>query len=795
MAVALPLIFFLLSGWVTHCRYRDGVIPCLLRAAIAWAVVVTASVELLSAFNILNRGWLVVTWLVLCLVLSLWRFPQLRQSLSGQVRALRSWLGPAVRLLDPSAVGIALLVTSVGLAAILSPPGPVDVHLYHMPRVLFWLQNSGVAHYPTTYYQQLFQPPFAEYALLHVYALTPGDRFVNLVQFAAYLGSALAAAGVVAEFGGRRRAQLLAAVFALTLPQGLLTASGTKNDHVVAFWIIVTLYFGLRYAQSKRFSDAVCLALAAGLALLTKGTAYVWLLSLPVTLLAARRRAGGKAIVVAMALALLAAVLLVGPYYARNMAVFGSPLGCDAAQCGPLYKFANATISPHLIGANVIRNLVLHATTPIPQLNHAVYRVGLAVLHALGVDPQDPRITWTGTQFGPAQFRTHEALAGNPLHLLIAVGLGACLVRRGTAAVAARSLLLAATVSFVVFCGVFRWQPWHARLHLPCFLLLAAFVGCAADKLLPARMTNALTFLLLLTSFPYALSNEIRPLASPGWSLFSVSREDLYPGGAQVKRLAQAIEQSGCREVALDVTGAFEIYPLLHWLGIGLGPIKLTYLTTDEKFRQWYRANPPQPCAVVYSDCSVAPWRAIQCRQLGLPATFGNLSLVMGFRARWVPDEGWQIKERATRADYPGGFVPEGVDLPATLRPEDPKQLALMAGVAGDRWVMGTGMRLAIRTRDAKRLIVTIRGDIPSWTRTLPQRITFQCADGPAVDETIARAGPFDLSATVQCPPVATTELLVQPAKAFRPRDLGINQDTRSLSFLLQEVTVAVRSP
>ena len=341
MAVTLPLLFFALAAWRADRIHADGKGPALLRAAVTWGAVSVIIIELLSGLRALSPLWIGLAWSVASLAIlvpGLWREPRVRHPLP--LRSVRS-RRLASAYLTPCLAGLSLLVICVGLAAVLSPPGPIDVHLYHMPRVLFWLQNRQIAHYPTTYYQQLFQPPWAEQAVLHLYALTPGDRFVNLVHFASYLGNAIAVLSAAAELGASRVGQLTAAAFALTLPQAILTASGTKNDLTVAFWLLVALYFALHYVRTKQTFDAVYLAFATDLALLTKATAYAWLVGLPVVIGVAHGRPGVQALLRIAPIVIAAGLGLSGGHYLRNQRTFGSPLGCPSATCGDLYKFAN----------------------------------------------------------------------------------------------------------------------------------------------------------------------------------------------------------------------------------------------------------------------------------------------------------------------------------------------------------------------------------------------------------------------------------------------------------------------
>ncbi len=136
------------------------------------------------------------------------------------------------------------------------------------------------------YYSQVSQPPLAEYFILHTWILSAGDRFANLVQFFAFFASAVAASAITAGLGASRRGQVLAALFAATLPNGILQASGVKNDCVLALWLALTARFALAWLRDPRPADLVSVGLALGLAILTKNTAYLFGAPLVVCLLA-----------------------------------------------------------------------------------------------------------------------------------------------------------------------------------------------------------------------------------------------------------------------------------------------------------------------------------------------------------------------------------------------------------------------------------------------------------------------------------------------------------------------------
>ena len=59
--------------------------------------------------------------------------------------------------------GLGAIVVMAGLTAIVAPPNTYDSMTYHLPRVMHWIQNQSVAHYPTHIPRQLHFPPGAEF--------------------------------------------------------------------------------------------------------------------------------------------------------------------------------------------------------------------------------------------------------------------------------------------------------------------------------------------------------------------------------------------------------------------------------------------------------------------------------------------------------------------------------------------------------------------------------------------------------------------------------------------------------
>ena len=456
-----------------------------LGAAVSGGVLVVALTELLGRFHALTIHAVAVTWAV---VLAAVVAPVWARWWRGQWR-LPDWRPPCPRGLDLAmALWIAVVVVLTGLVALRAAPITYDSMTYHLARVAHWAQNRSVDFYPTHIIRQLYQPPWAEYALLHLFILAQGDRLANLVQWISMVASLMGISVIARQLGAGRRGQLLSAFVGATIPMGVLQAATTQNDHVNALWLVCLVSALLSLEATPGIVPVLSAGASLGLALLTKGTSY--LLAAPFvavfTLSGTHRplsRKLGQALVIG-----LCALALNAPHYARNAALFGAPLGPGGEGN---YRYANEAFRPAILISNALRNIALHLGTPSPTANARVEQA-IDALHAMiGIAPDDARSTWPGTRFAIAVPRADEDLAPNGLHLLLMAGAlaGAWRRRDDRRLLAFAGCLIAA---FVLFCLVLRWQPWHSRLHLPLFVLAAPLIGVVLERLRPALIAIGL---------------------------------------------------------------------------------------------------------------------------------------------------------------------------------------------------------------------------------------------------------------------------------------------------------------
>lgn len=458
-----------------------------LRAALAFATLVWVVSNVLSAFSVLRPAPARIAWTVLAAVAVLVVMRRCRSAAATEPEARAS----GERWAWPLAIGTATLVLLALAAAVLSPPVTVDVLNYHGPRQLLWAQQGSLAHFVTTNDRALMMPPLAEVIGLQFLLLTGGDRWANAPQWFAYVLLAVAVYSPVRTLRGSRFAAWLGVWLVASLPMAYLEASNGKNDLQAALWLTL---LACEVARLRTGVGAVSwwAALRGGgalaLAVLTKSTALLFappLVAVAGWTLLRRDRARAPAIA---GIAALAFVLLTTPFFARNFAWYGSPLGEHRAEEGGEQQ--NTAFSPAIAGSNLLRNATLHLALPGGGLN-ATLEKGVLVAHRwLSLSPEDSRTTLWGSAYRVTYQPGEETRAGAPWHfVLIGIALVACICTprlRET-----RWLAVTVLAMIVLFALALKWQPWAARLQLPVFVLGSVLVAIFVDLAFPRHRAVA----------------------------------------------------------------------------------------------------------------------------------------------------------------------------------------------------------------------------------------------------------------------------------------------------------------
>jgi hypothetical protein len=488
---------------------------------------------------------------------------------------------------------------------------------YHMSRVMHWLQNGRLDHYPTYYTPQLYHPPWAEIAIAHLQILSGGDRWDNGIQWLSLVGSGIGVAAIARELGALARGQLFATVFACTLPMGLLQAATTQNDYAVCFWT-VCLAQGVVQIHTDRLTVPLTLKVSAslGLALLTKTSAYFFAIPFLIWLsVSTLRQMGWKSWQPALILILIGLVLAINAgHFFRNWEMFGSPITGGPEELAIQYRMEHRSIATLL--SNLVRNAAFHLSTPFPWLNAKLNGAITGFHRLIGIDPSDPRTTIPGGKFGVFQISFKEDLAGNTAHFLTALASIGSLI--GLSSLRRYRLiwiyLLFVIGSYAILCWMLKWQPFNSRHHLTLFVLIAPFVGWVLSKFRWQRWTESFVLMLAIASLPWIFNAQFRPWFGEQ-SIFVVPRVEQYfiqRDWLKTQYLASAnfLQQTHCDQIGFsfenDPTGRIWEYPFWVLLENTNGKAKtMQHLRADNVSKLKLQQEPYksyQPCAVITVD-------------------------------------------------------------------------------------------------------------------------------------------------------------------------------------------------
>lgn len=453
--------------------------------------------------------------------------------------------------------------------AVAYPPNTWDSMTYHLPRIEHWIQNGNLDFYPTSIERQLISAPFAEIAILYGRILTGSDYLMNIVQWFSFLGSLIVVSKIVANLGLNRKCQLVSVLFLGTLPIVILEASSTQTDLVLTFWTLCAVERLQTWIVQKRSSVAWEFGVALGLAILTKGSAYVILFPFVLAFVFFGLRRYKKLLLPTVVAGLLC-LLINAPHYIRSYKSYNTPIVSHYGTVSNLgiTSFALATFG------NIYSNIpipVCNADNINKKLQHLgsdIFPYGVLRVHSVK----------SKQQIMTELFSYHEDTVKNSLHTsLILFSFVIIFVTRTSRNIFRYGILCA--LSWLLFFYLIPWQPWIVRLQVPLFGLSAVIFAVAWSSLKWKTLRIGILLVMCVTSLLPLLFNYSRPIKSIGRgvpyinmytsyiSIWNSDRErlmfsnllKLYP---DYKNIQEMLTQKNVRNVGLVIDGDAWEYPL-----------------------------------------------------------------------------------------------------------------------------------------------------------------------------------------------------------------------------------------
>lgn len=467
--------------------------PPFLKSVLITCLIIALSTEFLSLFEAINFKTLLFFWIAAFVILFAITIKKSNYKLIATIEK------PYVSF---EGVLLFIICTISFLVGFKTFPNNWDSMVYHLARIPNWIQQGSINHYATEITRSISQNPFAEYFILHLAILTKNNVYsFFLVQFVAFVVCITSSSYLVKILNGNKKQQAFAAILTATLPMAILQSNTTQNDLVAAMFLMLAAVFIFKLSKNFRhFSNQFYFAVSVALLVLTKGTAYIYLLPFVVfyAYLVFKNFNGRAFQFVAMVIAILIVVNF--SHWQRNYKTFNSPLG-------PNYDLL--VMQQHLpcFASNLLNNVALQFQFPfLPEKVTVKYFQKIQEKFNLnsGVCNWDAS---PGLDF--IQFRFNEDYISNPFHFVLIIVLALIfLLKKGKPPNQKIFILLLFGMAFT-FCFVLKWQVWHPRLHLPIFVLASTFIALQINN-------SVVTKFITVTFFGFAIitlySNELKPL-------------------------------------------------------------------------------------------------------------------------------------------------------------------------------------------------------------------------------------------------------------------------------------------
>lgn len=472
-------------------------------------------------------------------------------------------------------------VTIAGLFAItfvqglIGAPNTTDALVYHLTRVVFWLQHQSVRQSAIITAHD-YMPPLSGYSVMYWWSWFDNDRLVFLSQWLAGGITVLVAWRMARRFVSAPQADQIALAVA-SIPMLLYQSASTQIDLLVSSIFMVTLLKILEWRDEPNFRNTWWIALGFGLGVATKATFVLWGVVLIGLLLESFWRGTGRQRIQLVLAGMISGVFQLR-WMAQNWYFFGSLLGIHSTPTGILH-LTNEAWSLGGVLSNVLRNTFMHL--PALFLAPTLTQILTRSLSLLGISLNDPATTWYGSIFSwPFILFPQEDIISMPWHLVFIVVAGVWGWRhRSKVDRVVTQLYGLGWLSWVVFSVVLKWQPYHARLHLTFFILMTVLAGIMLhrEKWLPyfsggCAIVAGLLIMLnvsrpLLSYQPF--ESLIRPLMPAGsrvpTSIFTTSRKDqLFHAWGAEKEVQQALVAQLPDQATVQLTETFApIYPVI----------------------------------------------------------------------------------------------------------------------------------------------------------------------------------------------------------------------------------------
>ena len=518
--MAILLLFIFLIGLINYIfQKKKSLSLAFIYATIIWSISTIVITETSSFFKAYNYTSSVIFWTILAVAIT---YLNLKKQYL-KITPYLTWHKENKKVsLFFGGFTILLLIQGI-----IYPPNNWDSMTYHMARIAHWVMNESIEPYPTHIYRQIYQPPLAEWIIAQVCILNKADYFSNAIQLIFLVASLGVINQIMLLWNQSKGRRMIAICIAFTTPSVFMQATSTQNDIVVSFFLLSTVFFLIQYFKKFDILSAIFAGLSIGFAIVTKGTALVYLIPIIGFCLFFLWKAFLKKqinlITFSPHLFLIAtlSIAIAFPHFYRNYALSGDIFGASDDH------YFNKNITLKSTGLNLLKNIANHGSTPITSnlTNQIVEKTHLT----LKIPINNENYSYKGIHFRLNTWNHNEDEVSNFLQILLFAGVLLFVILRWKKK---EPLLTFSTLfcllAFCLFSFLLKWQPWHMRLQVPLFIMASIPIALFLDHFSLKKLVSPILGISVAYCLLLALLNPNRPIIKNTKQAKLVTRFDKY---------------------------------------------------------------------------------------------------------------------------------------------------------------------------------------------------------------------------------------------------------------------------
>lgn len=469
------MIIALILLWINMILYSEkNKLSAYLKAIVAWTMYMFIITEFLSFIKRLDFIGLFISWFALDLFLLVVAIRS-KTRIKDTVRVMftENKCGFQKNYL----ILICIALVSLFFAIKISPCN-WDSMTYHLSRVAHWAENKSVGHYATNIDRQISCPVLTEFVVAQTYILCKkNDIFVNIIQNASFITNALIIYGISGKLKCKSQYSFLASFLYMTMPIAFAESMTTQVDNFATLWLLIFAYFIIDFVDlSKKIqftkesvNRVIILGSCVSFGYLCKPSASISMLVFAIWLLIICIIRKDKIINLFKLAVIALSVMLptMGIEIGRNIYTFGKFVASTVGE-----DVLISTYKPSYVFVNLIKNIVRNLSNiAISEgtITNFVYKLS----EKLNVEINDISISHYGIEFNVPPARSYSMdSAVNPIIVILTLLciiwiIWSIITKKQKLSECSTGFSIFSILAYIIFCMIFKWQPWGVRIMIP----------------------------------------------------------------------------------------------------------------------------------------------------------------------------------------------------------------------------------------------------------------------------------------------------------------------------------------